>query len=96
MLKPGDFVFPGLLAWLLLSELRLELTTEGSVLLRSTEVFAVWRESGLVNVLELALEVVGVVEEMDQWRMELVRMGTCPSISPSFDIGGIDTRLLVR
>src|SRR3569833_242903 len=107
MLKPGVRGFTGLVSasgttqwdcWygpLLLTELRLELNMDGSVLVRSTDVLAVWRECGRGNGLELELDMVGVADVMDQCRSELVRMGTSSS-SSGLVRDSVDMRLLVR
>ena len=61
-------------------------------MLRSTDVLAVWADRG--NVWELVLDVVGVADVMDQFRMELDRGGI--SSSSSKGGRGSEVKLFVR
>ena len=61
-------------------------------MLRSTDVLAVWADRG--NVWELVLDVVGVADVMDQFRMELDRGGI--SSSSSNGGRGSEVKLFVR
>ncbi len=101
MLKPGVRAFSSLWTWLSgagqeCSELRLDAKTEGGVLLRSTDVLAVWRDCELAKGLELVLDMVGVAEVMDQFRRELVRIGTSSISSKRVLLEAGDFRLCVR
>lgn len=64
----------------LCNELQLSFMNEDMVA-RSTDVVAVCLDCGRGN--ELVLDMVGVAEDIDQWRRLLVRIGTCSQISSS-------------
>jgi hypothetical protein len=62
---------------------------------KSTEVVAVWGDCGLGKGLELVSDVVGVVEDIDQFRRLLVRIGTTSHSSSVLTSLGLNVKLFV-